>query len=136
MVSKEALKKILLEGRRLSSEEYIKHCQRNNVKTFYFFCLRLSSGPADIPVSSTELNDYILAELKRRYLVVSEDFNPQSQFGKAWTDWNGPTTNKTNFRDEYCDVLERSGHDPYFYQLRPEYSGLVKETLAELENHT
>jgi hypothetical protein len=136
MVSKEALKKILSAGRRLSSDEYHKHCQRNNVKTFYFFCVRLSSGTSNVAASSTELNDFILAELKRRHIVVSTGFNPQSHFGKSWTDWIGPATKETNFRDEYCDVLERSEHDPYSYQIRTEYLGLVKEILAELQNQT
>ncbi len=136
MVGKEVLTKILLDGRRLSSEKYHKNCQRNNVKTFYFFCVRLSSGIDNIAVSSTDLNDYILTELKRRNIVVNNQLNPQAHFGKSWTDWNDLSKDERHFRDEYCDVLERSGHDPYSYQLRPEYFGLVKETLAELENHT
>ena len=47
MIRKEALQQLLLEGRRLNSERYYKHCRINHVKTFYFFCLRLSSGSSN-----------------------------------------------------------------------------------------
>jgi hypothetical protein len=54
MIRKEALQKVLLEGRRRNSERYYEHCRVNHVKTFYFFCLRLSSGQLGGPVSSPE----------------------------------------------------------------------------------
>ena len=100
MVGKDTLKRILLEGRRLSSQRYYEHCRINHVKTFYFFCDRLRKEPPDAYVSSTELNDYILAELRRRNIAVTNQFNPQGWFGQAWTDWEDASKNESNFKNE------------------------------------
>ena len=134
MISKESLRKILFEGRRLNSQRYYEHCRTNHVKTFYLFCKRLSQESANTALSSTELNDYILSELRRRNVAVNNQFNPQGWFGQAWTDWRDTSKNEKHFKSEYYDVLLRSGDDPYFYQIRPEYFDMVKEIFAEFEN--
>jgi hypothetical protein len=134
MIRKEALQNVLVEGRRLSSDQYHKHCRGNHVKTFYFFCLRLSSAPSNTALSSTELNEFILDELRRRKVDgVTDQFNPQGWFGQAWTDWKDPSKNEKHFREEYYDVLIRTGDDPYFYQINPEYFGMVKEIFQDFE---
>jgi hypothetical protein len=133
MVRKDALQEVLLEGRRLNSERYYEHCRVNHVKTFYFFCLRLSSGPSNTALSSTELNEFILDELRSRRVAVSDQFNPQGWFGQAWTDWKNPSKNERHFREEYYDVLIRTGDDPYLYQINPEYFVMVKEIFKEFE---
>jgi hypothetical protein len=133
MIRKEALREVLLEGRRLNSERYYEHCRVNHVKTFYFFCLRLSSGPSNTALSSTELNEFILDELRSRRVAVNEQFNPQGWFGQAWTDWKNPSKNERYFREEYYDVLIRTGDNPYLYQINPEYFAMVKEIFKEFE---
>lgn len=133
MVSEETLKSILLKGRRLNSERYYKHCRTNHVKTFYFFCLKLSSGTGNAALSSTELNEYIIEELKQRRVVVNENFNPQGWFGQAWTDWNDTSKNEKHFQYEYCEVLTRTGENPYFYQINPKYVAVVKRIFDEFE---
>jgi hypothetical protein len=91
MISKQRVRDILVEGRRLNSQKYFKSCVINHVKTFYFFCERLSKEPATAALSSTELNDYIVAQLRDRKVEVNNQFNPQGWFGKAWTDWVDPS---------------------------------------------
>jgi len=133
MIRKEALREVLLEGRRLNSERYYEHCRVNQVKTFYFFCLGLSSGSSNAALSSTELNEFILDELRSRRVAVNDQFNPQGWFGQAWTDWKNPSKNERYFREEYYDVLIRTGDDPYLYQINPEYFAVVKEIFKEFE---
>ena len=120
MIGKHRIREILMEGRRLNSQQYFEHCVINHVKTFYFFCERLSKEPANVALSSSELNDYILAQLRDCKVDVNNHFNPQGWFGKAWTDWIDPSKNETNFKSEYLEVLARTGSDPYSYQIRPE----------------
>ena len=42
------------------------------------FCEWLSREPANIAMSSTELNDYILARLRDRKIEVNNQFNPKA----------------------------------------------------------
>jgi hypothetical protein len=131
LISKERLKPLLIEGRRLNSQEYFKHCRMNHIKTFYFFCKKLCSQPENTALSSTVLNDYILSELKRRSITVSNKFNPQGWFGQAWTDWKDSSKNERLFKNEYYDVLLRTGEEPYSYQIKQECFALVQEIFAE-----
>ncbi len=134
MIGKDRIKDILVEGRRLNSQKYFEHAVLNHVKTFYFFCERLCQEPTDVALSSTELNEYVLAQLRNRKIEVDNQFNPQGWFGKAWTDWGDPSKNETNFKNEYREVLLRTGGDPYSYQIRPECLGDVVEIFAEFRN--
>ena len=120
MISKQRLRDILVEGRSLNSQKYFKSCVVNHVKTFYFFLRATIQRPCDSALASTELNEYIVAQLRDRKIEVNNQFNPQGWFGKAWTDWVDPSKNETNFKSEYLDVLARTGSDPYSYQIRPE----------------
>lgn len=133
MVSEEMLKNVLLEGKRLNSERYYEHCRNGHIKTFYFLCLKLSSAVDNPALSSAELGQSIVEELRRCAVIVNKRFNPQGWFGKAWTDWNDPSKNEKHFRDEYCRVLTRTGENSYFYQIRPEYVGSVRKILDEIQ---
>jgi hypothetical protein len=134
MISKDKLRDILVEGRRVSSHNYFKHCQLNHVKTFYYFCERLAQEPQNVALSSAVLNDHVIAQLRDRKVAVENQFNPQGWFGKAWTDWVDPAKNEGNFKGEYRDVLLRAGSDPYSYQIKPECFGDVLEISAEFKN--
>jgi hypothetical protein len=136
MTSKDRLRAILVEGRRISSQEYVAHCRLNHAKTFYFFCERLAHEPQTAAVSSTVLNDYVIAQLRDRKVVVANQFNPQGWFGKAWTEWSDPAKNEANFKGEYRDVLLRTGNDPYDYQIRPDSLADVREIFAEFKKST
>lgn len=137
MINKDRIREILYEGRGVYSPQYVEHYVLNHVKTFYFFCGRLCREPANVVLSSKELNDYIIAQLRDprdepgKYLY----FNPHGWFGKAWTDWMDPSKNERNFKSEYCDVLIRIGNNPpYSYQIRPECLNDVVEIFAEFTN--
>lgn len=134
MISKDKLRGILVEGRRVSSDKYFEHCRLNHVKTFYFFCERLIQEPQNAALSSTVLNDYIIAQLRDRKVAVENQFNPQGWFGQAWTDWADPAKSEENFKGEYLDVLLRTGSDPYCYQIKPEKLGDVLAVFAEFKN--
>ncbi len=131
--SEEMLKSILSEGKQLNSERYYEHCRKGHVKTFYFFCLKLSSDVGNPALSSAELGQFIVEELRRCRVVVNKELNPQGWFGKAWTDWNDASKDEKHFRDEYCRVLIRTGENPYFYQINPEYIGSVRKILDEIQ---
>ncbi len=133
MISKDRLRNILVAGRKVSSRKYFEHCQLNHIKTFYFFCERLAQEPENGVLSSTELNDYVIAQLRDRKVAVANQFNPQGWFGKAWTDWSDPSKNETNFKGEYRDVLLRTGADPYHYQIRPESVDDVRANLCRVQ---
>jgi hypothetical protein len=133
-IRKESIKEILCDGKEVSDQKYNEHCRFNHLKTFYFFCMRLASEPTNFAVSARDLNEFITARLRRSNIVVKNRFNPEGWFGKAWTDWNNPSKNEKHFRPEYCEILVRTGQKPYFYQLRPEYFGLVKACFAEFES--
>ncbi len=132
MITKDRLKSILAEGRKLQSQKYYDHCRTNHIKTFYFFCERLSSQSPGVALSSKELNDYIIEQLGHRQVVVNKQFNPQGWFGQAWTDWHDPAKSETNFKSEYADVLDRLGNDPYSYRIKPEYLDDVIQVFREL----
>lgn len=131
MITKNRIREILWEGRQVDDTEYIEHCVLNNVKTFYFFCERLSKEPANVALSSTELNNYIIAQLDERGDYPGVYFNPHGWFGKAWTEWRGSSKAETEFKNEYCDVLIRTRRNPYWYEIRPEYLNDVVEIFAE-----
>ena len=132
-ISKNRLRDLLVQGRRISSQRYFERCVTHHAKTFYFFCERLSKVDANAPLSSTELNDYIVAQLRAREVDVNNQFNPQGWFGKAWTDWSDPSKNERNFRNEYRDVLVRTDTEPYSYQIRPECLPDVIEIFHEFK---
>jgi len=129
MISKDSIKTLLLEGRRVDSQSYFEHCGIHHVKTFYFSCERLIKEPVNVALSSTALNEHVLAQLRAQGIDVNNQFNPQGWFGKAWTDWKDPSKNETNFKSEYCDVLDRTGNDPYSYRIKPECFDDVVEIL-------
>lgn len=131
MISKGRIREILSEGQQVDNTEYIKHYVLNHVKTFYFFCERLSREPANVALSSTELNNYIIAQLDDRGDCPSMFFNPHGWFGKAWTEWTGSSKAEAEFMNEYCDILIRTGRNPYWYEIRPEYLNDVVEIFAE-----
>jgi hypothetical protein len=133
VVNKEQLKTLLTLGRQVKTKEYCGRCGIHHIKTFYFFCRRLSLESQNTALPSTDLNDYILFEVKEGGFPVKETFNPHGWFGKAWTDWDrseGKEPSKL-FRPEYCDVLLRTREKPYSYQVRPQYFDLVKGLFSE-----
>lgn len=134
MIGKPRIRELLIEGRRVNSQRYFERCVTHHVKTFYFFCERLAKEPSNAALSSTELNDYILAQLRDRKVEVNNQFNPQGWFGKAWTDWGDPSKNERNFKNEYREVLIRAGSDPYSYQIRPECLRGVLEIFDEFRS--
>ena len=117
---KNRLRELLREGRSLCSQRYFEHCVRHHVKTFYFFCERLSSDRTGAAQSSTALNVHILTQLRDHAIDVNNQFNPEGWFGKTWTDWCDPAKNEPHFNGEYLDVLIRISGEPYVYQIRPE----------------
>jgi hypothetical protein len=133
----------------VDSQEYAKHYRTLHPKTFYFFCKRLSSQPENIALSSTDLNEHILSELKQSGIEVhpasnprgwfgvevNPKFNAHGWFGQAWTGEHDPSRNERFFRREYEEVLLRIGEEPYHYQVKPEYFDLLKEIFAELERN-
>jgi hypothetical protein len=134
MSSNGTIRDILNEGRVVDSQLYRDHCGINHVKTFYFFCERLSQEPTNVAVSSTELKAYILAQLRNLKIDVSNSFNPEGWFGKAWTDRTDASKDEKHFRSEYRYVLLRTGNGPYSYQIRPEYLPDVREFFADSED--
>ena len=133
MVIKERLKSIIIEGRRLNYQKYYDHCRTHHVKTFYFFCKCLCNQTENKALSSTELNDYILSELKNAGIKINNKFNPQGWFGQAWTDWKDTSKNEKLFRNEYYEVLIRIGEEPYFYQIKQDYFDILKEIFVEFQ---
>ena len=101
MITKDRIREILLEGRSVDSAQYVEHPVLNHVKTFYFFCERLCREPANAVLSSTELNDYTVAQLRDHGNDPGTQFNPQGWFGKAWTEWIDPSKNQTNFKSDF-----------------------------------
>jgi|tagenome__1003787_1003787.scaffolds.fasta_scaffold19172798_1 hypothetical protein len=134
MITKDTIQDLLIEGRGIDSQQYFEHCGANHVKTFYFFCERLSLQPSSVALSSTELNQYIIAQLRNCGVSVHNQFNPQGWFGKAWTEWSDPSRNQTNFKNEYCEILIRIGGNPYCYQIRSECLGDVVEIFDEFRS--
>ena len=135
MISKDRMRDILDEGRRISNQQYREHCVLNHRKTFFLFCERLSIEPPDTALLSTEFKNHIHAHLRADDIDVGSRFNPEGWFGKAWTDWNDPSKNEKNFEDEYCDVLLRLGSEPYSYQLRPEYHADIVDIFTEFRSN-
>jgi hypothetical protein len=131
MITKCRIRKILIEGRDVDCEDYFHHCVTHHPKTFYFFCERLSRERINGALSSTTLNDYVIAQLRRRRVAVNSQFNPQGWFGKAWTDWSDPSKDERYFRNEYGEVLLRIETKPYSYKIRPECVRHVKEIFRE-----
>jgi len=134
MMSKNRLRELLVEGRSVNSQRYFERCVTYHVKTFFFFCERLSSDRTGAAQSSTALNAYIHSRLRERSVDVDTRFNPQGWFGKAWTDWCDPSKNETHFRADYLDVLIRIGVEPYVYQIRPECLQDVIEIFDEFRD--
>lgn len=128
---KDRLRQLLAEGRSVCDQCYFEHCVSHHVKTFYFFCERLSSDRTGAAQSSTALNAHIITQLREQNVDVNNQFNPQGWFGKAWTDWCDPSKDERYFKAEYLEVLLRIGAEPYVYQLRPEYLQDVIEIFDE-----
>ena len=134
MMCKNRLRELLVEGRSVYSLRYFEDCVSHHVKTFYFFCERLSSDRTGAAQSSTALNAHILTQLREDTVDVNNQFNPQGWFGKAWTDWCDPAKNEKHFNGEYLDVLIRIGVEPYVYQIRPECLHDVIDIFDEFRN--
>jgi hypothetical protein len=130
----EQLKNLLAEGREIDNQKYYDHCRTYHLKTFYFFCKRLSSQPENIAWCSTDLNDYILSELSQSGVAVNNKFNPQTWFGVIWTVWRDFPENNKQFKPEYYDVFLRINGKPHSYQVKSEYFDLLKEIFTELES--
>jgi hypothetical protein len=133
-LTRESLKEILNAGLQIPLREYVAHCRLNHLVTFYFFIKRLSTEASPIPLSSTELNDFIIEPLVFRNILPKQLFNPHGWWGRAWTNWNDPGKTETNFRTEYCTVLKRLGDKPYSYLIKPEWFEIAKQIVSELDS--
>ena len=92
---KNRLRELLREGRSLCSQRYFEHCVRHHVKTFYFFCERLSSDRTGAAQSSTALNVHILTQLRDHAIDVNNQFNPEAGLAR---------------RGRTCAILPRTNH--------------------------
>ena len=134
MISKDSIKKVLIESLAVSREKYQREYVTYHVKTFYFFCERLAQHPAGVVLSSADLRKYIHAQLREHKILVGPKFNPEGFFGKAWTEWKDSSKNQTNFKNEYYEVLNQIGSEPYSYQIKPECWESVVEIFAEFRS--
>lgn len=129
MTTTEDVRDLLVRGRGLDSAQYAAHCLINHAKTFYFLCERLCQEPEGAVIPSSALRDYIHDRLRQEKIAVNDHFNPEGWFGKAWTEWIDAERNQKHFRNEYVDVLQRTGNDPYSYQLAPAWEDVVRQVF-------
>jgi hypothetical protein len=128
-LSEQDLKKLLDEGRKIDDVEYFEHCKINIVKTFYYFCKKLSDDRVEVALSSTKLRQYIVSELGPSLMQQKKRFNPEGWFGETWTDQQ----DEKCFRSEFSEVLIRSDDEPYHYSIRPEYRSVIRSIFVEFQ---
>ena len=96
MSSKQTIRSILDEGRKVPRDKYAKNYGIHHVRTFFFFCERLSQEPEGVALLSKELNDDIVAQLRDWKIEVGDSFNPHGMFGKAWTEYSDSSKDQTD----------------------------------------
>ncbi len=117
---------LLDEGKAVDLHDYVQKCRTFSIKTFYYFCERLSQDSVNVIQPSSDLRNHILVQVEAAGINVSKDFNPEGWFGY---DWTKQTDGYGFFREEYCEILERSRRNPYWYQIKPEYFELIRQLI-------
>ena len=135
-ISRETLKNLLDEGKKIDDREYRLHCTTWTAKTFFFFCKKLSSERENDALRSPVLRKYIESELGQAVVGISSArFNPDGWYGNRWNLWaTGRRVEASPFKDEYFKVLKPVDEHPYSWKIKPEYHETIKQIISELES--